>query len=504
CATAEEIAAAMIRVIDEPGDPRGDGKNNQTWMLQRHSADLIVARQLLTYSRIGLMRERNAPPAVARAPEPAFRERIASQRTKLREAVKRWLLDFVARSGRTALKIAVPLGRWATRVRLATSAPRSLWGVTPILTLPLLARCDGMLGFKSRSLVYVTYYISKNFDIDLSRLTKFFQQDAAAYRGFVELVLAYALLRFDVFSYFYDRGVLSPPNGRIQMSTQELALLKASGKRIYAYAYGADVRTREKTLGLGAYNFCVDCDAPRKYCICSEEEAEQNIEGLRPYANAMIAMGDMIHYVPGCRNFHYWPIDCDRFKFHAATWRGERPLRILHAPNHMHFKGSRHLFSAIERLKAEGAAIELKTISGVPNDVVLAEMAAADVVAEQFIGGAIGYTAVEAFALGKPVLTYVRDESAVEDYKNFPGLNASPDRLYDMLKDVLDGRPRLAAVAAASRRYAEAHYSLEAVALKLGALYLETAGLPKGVARRIARRMERLREALDARLKAPL
>ena len=36
-----------------------------------------------------------------------------------------------------------------------------MWGVTPILTLPLLARCDRLLGLRSESLVFTTYYTTK-------------------------------------------------------------------------------------------------------------------------------------------------------------------------------------------------------------------------------------------------------------------------------------------------------------------------------------------------------
>src|ERR1043165_495207 len=162
-----------------------------------------------------------------------------------------------------------------------------------------------MLGLRSKSLVYVTYYISKNFDINLSKWNTFFLQHGNAYQAFTKWVLAYVLVRYDIVSFFNDRGIFAPPNGRIWIAPDELKTLKEAGKRIYTYAYGADVRTRETTIALGTYNYCVDCTTPRKFCICSEEEAQRNMEGIASYANAMVAMGDMIHYVPGSRNFHY-------------------------------------------------------------------------------------------------------------------------------------------------------------------------------------------------------
>src|SRR5439155_16052577 len=41
--------------------------------------------------------------------------------------------------------------------------PRTMWGVTPILTLPLLAKCDRLLGFRSETLVFTTYHTTRSF-----------------------------------------------------------------------------------------------------------------------------------------------------------------------------------------------------------------------------------------------------------------------------------------------------------------------------------------------------
>lgn len=402
------------------------------------------------------------------------------------------------------MRMAVPLGRALTRRRMRAGKARSLWGITPILTLPLLARCDRMLGLRSDLMVYVTYYTSRNFDINLSKKLARFSGDGYAHIAFTYWVMAYALLRFDVFNFFYDRGVLLPPNGRMWIAPEELKMLKAAGKRIYTYAYGADVRTRETTLALGKYNFCVDCPTPKKFCLCDDSEAKRNIDGIHAHANAMVAMADMIHYVPGCRNFHYWPLDLDKIQYIGSEWRGGRPLQVLHAPNHMHFKGSRHLVAAVERLRAEGVAIELKTISGVSNAEVLQAMAETDIVAEQFIGGAFGYTAAEAWAMGKPVLTYVRDPSVTPSWEDFPALSADPDALYDTLKRLAAGEYDLPAMGQASRRYAEAHYSLEAVAIKLGELYLETGNFEPRSAGKVKANLEAIHASRALRLARPL
>ena len=107
-----------------------------------------------------------------------------------------------------------PAIRWAaqrTARRLARGKPRSLWGATPILTLPLKARADRALGFESHSLVFVTYYISRGFDLNMQRMT-----DATVHWApgllmtYYRLLLIYLMLRYDVFPFFYDLGIFPP------------------------------------------------------------------------------------------------------------------------------------------------------------------------------------------------------------------------------------------------------------------------------------------------------
>lgn len=539
CESIEDIANAMIRVIDDPSDLAEDGARNQIWARQYHGKRQIVGKQLSIYRQVLEQRGdgANPPPrwksqtwipGAIRAPLRPLARRMVNARANRGTAAqlvvggaaqqppragliargkryaKRKMKGAFIRSADIALSAAVPLGRWSTRRRINAGKARSLWGVTPILTLPLLARCDEMLGLRSRSLVYVTYHISKNFHINLSKFYNRLASDARIHRAFTRFALSYALIRYDFFSFFYDRGLLNPPNGRIWFAPEELEFLKQSGKRLYTYAYGADVRVRDTTLALGKFNFCKDCPTPRRFCICDTEEASRNIEGIRPYANAMVAMADMIHFVPGCRNFHYWPLDIDRISYVGTDWKGDRPLQVLHAPNHSHFKGSSYLIEAVERLQAENYAIELRRISGLSNAEVLQAMAEADIIAEQFIGGAFGYTAAEAWAVGKPVLTYARDPSVAPSWDDFPAINTNPDTLYETLKGILENKHDLTEIGRAGRRYAERHYSIEGVALHLGEMYVETGELSPKLARRVQDNIRKIRTALDQRLRRPL
>src|SRR5262249_3040550 len=276
---------------------------------------------------------------------------------------------------------------------------------------------------------------------------------------------------------------------RMGIDPQEARRLRRAGKRLYTYTYGADVRTRTATLALGLPNFCIDCPEPGRFCICDDAAGRQNVDAIARHATAMLAMGDMLAYVPSARELHFWPVDLDRLIAVPPSPPDGRPLRVFHAPNHPHFKGTRHLEAAVHRLRNEGHSLELIYVSGVPNVEVLRQMATCDVVAEQFIGGFHGYTALEAMACGKPVISYVRDPRQLAGAEECPIINANPDSLQDVLRDCILGRYDLADLGRRGRRYVEKYFSIDAVAIRLGRLYAATAELPDSMTARLYERI---------------
>jgi glycosyltransferase involved in cell wall biosynthesis len=388
-----------------------------------------------------------------------------------------------------------PLARWLGTLRVRSGRLRSVWAVTPILTLPLLARADRLLGLRSESMVYTTYYITRDFDRDLSLSHAWIVDNVPGlYALYCEVVFLLALPRYDVFHYFHDRGFMAPA-ARYGIHPRELDYLRRTGRRLYTYAYGADVRERDSTLRFGEWNFCRECDDPGRYCICRPGELAQSLAPVRLVARAMNAMGDMLPYVPRVNHLHYWPVDLDKIPARRQDRRrvAGDPLVLAHAPNHGHFKGTKYVLAAVETLKAEGHAIELQLVQGVPNTQVLELFAKADVVLDQLVGGFHGYTALEAMALGKPVITYVRSEDLV--LPGCPLINATPDTIVQVLRDLCEGRYDLAQLGRRGEAYVREHYSVASVADRLGDLYLRTGGLPGRARDRIEHARSRLRSA---------
>jgi len=344
---------------------------------------------------------------------------------------------------------------------------RSLWGTTPIISICNTSRSERLLGIQSDTLVFSSYFVTDDFTYNLTRLCR-----GPLLKAIVPfLVFPWFLLRYDVFHFFADRGIL-PSWRRYGHNRLELFLLRLLGKTLFVYTYGGDVRTRETTLALGLYNCCVQCPEVGKFCVCEAPRLRRNLDHLRAHAAAILSLGDMTEYTPGSENdLFFWPIDVERVPFVGARPHAGRPVRIVHAPNHRYFKGTDFLVQAVDRLRGEGFAVELAFVEGVPNEEAMRRYAEADIVAEQFVIGWHGYNALEAMALGKPVVCYIRKPEYLLDPEACPIVRAGPDELEEALRRLVLDPGLRESLGRRGREYVTRHYSLPAFAERLQRLY---------------------------------
>jgi len=198
-----------------------------------------------------------------------------------------------------------------------------------------------------------------------------------------------------------------------------------------------------------------------------------NIDYINRYANMTLSMGDMKDYTPGSRNdLFYWAIDLKGMEYVGVKGENVFPIKIIHAPNHRQFKGTKYLVDAVNRLKRHGYEIELQLIEKVTNREALERYRKADIIAEQFLIGWHGYLAVEGMALGKPVVSFIRKPA--EDYpfgEDCPIVSADPDRLEQTLLWLIQNPEVRVELGRKGRAYVEEAFSLESVGRRLDQLY---------------------------------
>jgi hypothetical protein len=153
----------------------------------------------------------------------------------------------------------------------------------------------------------------------------------------------------------------------------------------------------------------------------------------------------------------------------APRSENPRPL-IVHAPSSRRRKGTEHVVAACEGLDAD-----LELVEGLHHDEAFERYRRADVVVDQLNAGWYGVFALEAMALGKPVVTYLHEEAVRRTEEAFgirvPLVHVTKETLRDRLAELVADPELRRRIGAESRAYAERVHDLERVADRLLDLY---------------------------------
>lgn len=368
------------------------------------------------------------------------------------------------------------LFRWAFILarKIGSWKPISIWTGAPIICMAKNCKAERLLGYDARTVVSGTYFITEEFDYNLSHWNKNSGGILLALQYAAFFVMCIAAKRVHA---YVDGGIL-PSLRRRSFNRIELALYRILGVELIIWTYGADVRYREGTEKLGVPNCCVDCPSVGTACICETALWKENYTRVSTHATAVFSMGDMIEYTPGSRNdLFFWPVDLkakDGERYQPAYPNGEKgtPLQVVHAPNHREFKGSRYLIETVAELQAEGFPIELVLVEKRSNTEALEIYRGADVIFDQCLIGFHGYFALEAMALGKPVMCFIRKPNEyLLHAEECPFINCHVTTLKADFLRLIEQRDELAEIGRKGRAYIEKYFSLEAFADRLARAY---------------------------------
>lgn len=132
---------------------------------------------------------------------------------------------------------------------------------------------------------------------------------------------------------------------------------------------------------------------------------------------------------------------------------GNRVPVVMHAPSHGALKGAPHVDAVLRRLHREGA-IEYRRVDGVQHQAMPRLYQDADIVVDQILMNLIGVTAAEAMACGRVVVAHV-DERLAERYpRQPPVVDATPDTLEQVVRELAADRQRVAWLGQQGREFA--------------------------------------------------
>jgi glycosyltransferase involved in cell wall biosynthesis len=132
----------------------------------------------------------------------------------------------------------------------------------------------------------------------------------------------------------------------------------------------------------------------------------------------------------------------------------------------------------VERLRAEGHNVELIFFSNVPNKELRFYQVQTDIFVDMLTYGFFGATAREGMMLGKPVVCFLRPEwldsmrREIPEYVDeLPIISATPDTIYEVLKDLIESPEKRKEIGLRSRHFAVKWHSAEAGAQRFDAIY---------------------------------
>jgi glycosyltransferase involved in cell wall biosynthesis len=323
-------------------------------------------------------------------------------------------------------------------------------------------------GYKVKTFVFYSYFISDDFDIDASKLLN----------GIKYAFAPYYLFSWAIFScqsiYIYFNG--GPLGNSSILKSLEPWLLNLSNTKVVVMPYGGDVQNMLMSDNL-IFRHAQAVDYPNHQRL-RRLKIEEDVNRWIAKADHIISGCDWVSYMPmwDTLTLGHFSIDIEKFdkirsRDHFRDENSRQTLKILHSPNHKTIKGSSFFMAAISELQSEGYDIELVMVEKVPNAELMELMASVDIVADQLIIGWYAMTCLEGMALKKPVLCYI-DPKLLELYQasgllglheKVPVIECSPWSVKEQIKTLYKNRDLLSEYGEAGYNFAKKHHSLETV-----------------------------------------
>lgn len=282
---------------------------------------------------------------------------------------------------------------------------------------------------------------------------------------------------FDVFHLHY-RGFFHDPKSLAFPVLMDLLALKAAGKIVVMHFRGSEARLQSVFREKSPFHY-VDEDEEGTVAAFPEREKRRFIELVGAVADAVFVTDpELASYVPGARIVER-AIDLSVWT-DVGVGDTDCPL-IVHAPSRRGVKGTRSIINAVGNLRKEGLRFDFQIVENLPQAQARAIYERADIIVDQLRIGWHGVLAVEGMALGKPVVSYIRDDLLHHMGEEPPLAVANPTTIETVLRRLILSPGTRADLGRRGRAYVERVHDAEIVAAKLAGLYREMSAAPRPI-----------------------
>lgn len=251
---------------------------------------------------------------------------------------------------------------------------------------------------------------------------------------------------------------------------------RALGRRCLIYFWGHDIRIAEVEARNNPY-FARSIPLYDKWMV----ETPQRSRRIQAYYarrgfTCLVGNEFMYPYISTdlFPTFHLVRCAIDTQEVQAAPLDPPRGrVVIVHSPSHPVVKGTSAVLAAVETLKKRGLEFDFVLIQGTPRQQALELLKSADIFLDQFVLGGYGMASIEAMAMGKPVVCYIRPSLAGQYPPELPIVNATQDNLVEALEKLIRDAPLRAELGRRGRAYVEKYHDARKIAQHLKGIYEE-------------------------------
>lgn len=287
------------------------------------------------------------------------------------------------------------------------------------------------------------------------------------------MYLEYLLSKFKIFHFHSSSFLWDPPEWK-NPSLADLLFLKERGAKIIFHFRGTEIRNPEIFSELNPFSYSDDDPYAfsSKYSVGSQKEMMSMLAEV--VDQFCVVDNELQTYVEDSRILHRTIGDEWSRIDHVET---DKPL-VVHAPSRPKIKGTEFVLKALDELKMEGLDFEYQQVVGKSNDEAKKIYERADIIVDQLMIGWYGVLSVEAMALGKPVIAYIREDLERDFKGEMPLINANPNTIKDRLRGVISDKEMRREYANRSRNYFDKTHSNTVVLREMEKLYDDVMAKP--------------------------
>lgn len=260
--------------------------------------------------------------------------------------------------------------------------------------------------------------------------------------------------------YKYDYFIFDS-SGTLLPAFKDIKIFRWFGKKTMVIFTGCDIRLPESVEKFN-WNPCRNCSCDyKKFVGCNLRTKSHKIKNIESCFDILISAEEAAGSLSKTYFPTLFPIDISKFSYFGSN--PGKKLNILHAPSNDEYKGTKHIIAAIEKLKIE-YELDFKIVRNVKAEELYREIENSDLIIDQMLVGFYGMLSIESMAMGKPVICYIREDISGKMPADMPVINANPDNLHDVLKNILINPHSLKYTGECSRAYIEKYHDAKLIA----------------------------------------